>query len=395
MTPKLLEKLHGSWLSFIVFFKCISAQSLLLFILIVPLKIFGQNDYYATDTLKRVGINLQNGGDLVNAQFCRVDSSGTIIQFTAYEVSEYGFRDGVVYISKEIQINGTSKRVFLERLVEGKNTLYYYKGKHTRTFYIERDHSSLIEILKQDKNGIDFHRNLLNITSDCPKIMDAAQLTTYSKNPMAKFIEMYNGCTYESYPFFKYGIILGYGFSKLANSSSQTDNSLPSFNFKYSGGFTLGAFFDSPIYLSYFSLHVEAYYLKNGYSINQIIGNKEFDFVANTVSITLPVLIRYTYPSKRTKPYFNAGGLFNYLLRNDNALYESTINSGIIEFNGLNESSYISTKQIGFALGSGVEYKLDFKHSIFFELRMSKLYGISDSKSFNKSEINFFTGINF
>jgi hypothetical protein len=77
-----------------------------------------------------------------NAQFIDVATKGDTIRYTAHDIVEYGSRYGKIYVSKEINIDGTNKRVFLDRLVMGDVNLYLYKERNLETFFVERTTSS-------------------------------------------------------------------------------------------------------------------------------------------------------------------------------------------------------------------------------------------------------------
>ncbi|MBT3208489.1 MAG: hypothetical protein HN704_07245 [Bacteroidetes bacterium] len=85
-------------------------------IVFIPAHSSGQNEYFATDSSKSIGINLIDGGDLTNSRMCQVKNGAQTTKYSPYELKEFGFKDGRVYISKEIQIADSSIRVFLKRL---------------------------------------------------------------------------------------------------------------------------------------------------------------------------------------------------------------------------------------------------------------------------------------
>ena len=66
------------------------------------------------------------GTPKTNAQFIMVKSGDMETKYTPDQITEYGFKDGPVYKSKNISVSGQPKRVFLERIERGKLTLYYY-----------------------------------------------------------------------------------------------------------------------------------------------------------------------------------------------------------------------------------------------------------------------------
>jgi hypothetical protein len=371
-------------------------KSILLVILIMAIPnmlMLGQSDYYATDSLMSVGIKLVDGGDKENSRTCQVEKKDMIVRYSPYEVKEFGYKDGRVYLSKQVQLQGTVKKVFLERLYKGKATLYYYRGKDIKTFFIENDTTLFLEIPRYNKDEINYRKQLMDLTSDCPNISDATKLVTYNKKSLTKLISRYNNCELKPFPHFKYGVTTGYEFAKLIPSSQNESEYINYFNFKYDGGLTLGLFIDNPIWTSDFSLHAEFYYSKHGYSYNERVDIKDIDFIVNISTLKLPVLIRYIYLSDKFRPFINVGGVVAYNIKNENLLYETTISNNIIEINGFSEPSLISSSQAGWSVGFGYECKLNLKNSLFFELRYNKLY--TNNNALNQSVITILTGINF
>lgn len=370
----------------------------LLFVAILVTNIsYGQKGYFLTDTKDVYGVEIIDGGDLINSQFCLVKDGGEIIEYTPYEVSEYGFKeDGRVYISRVIRIANSSKKVFLERLHEGETSLYSYTGKDIVTFYIEKDSTLFVELPKRNMEQKDYSEQLLYWTRDCPNVSDACKLVTYNKNSLTKLISRYNQCELKPFPFFKYGVLFGYEFSKLIPTfKGPLDVNYFDYNYAYEGGFSVGLFFDNPIDATDYSVHTELLLSKHGYSYSRLVGNQNFDFVANLTSINVPILIRYAYPSNVIRPFINIGVNGTYFIENKSLLHETTISESIIEINDTEISPIINDFQWGYIIGGGLEYKLNYKNSLFLELRFNNQYNIGDSKFKSSSVFNILTGISF
>jgi opacity protein-like surface antigen len=153
-------------------------------------------------------------------------------------------------------------------------------------------------------------------------------------------------------------------------------------------------FTDIPILLSYFSLHPEVYFQKNAFSSHSSIGNTVNDIIINATSVNIPILIRYTYPTSKVRPYINIGGTFNYNIRNDNAFYTTTIYKDTIKLGETNKNKIYSEIQIGYTIGGGIQYNVDYRKSIFIEIRYINLYGLTD-ETYDHRSMQCFIGINF
>jgi opacity protein-like surface antigen len=367
--------------------------SFIIFLNLLHLTISGQKDYFSTDSTISIGIKLVDGGNALNSRFCQVKERNNIIQYSPYEVKEFGFKDGRVYLSKEIQLSDSTEKVFLERLYKGRASLYYLKNKGIRTFFVERDSSFFVEISKINKDNFNYQKQLLDFTLDCSNVKDAINFVNYNKKSLSRIIKRYNNCELKPFPHFRYGLIVGYEIAKLIPVSDNSNEDINYFDFSYDGGFLSGLFIDWPISVSYFSLHTEFYYSRHGYSYNKFVDNKDLDFVVNISSLKLPVLIRYTYPSNKFRPFINAGGIVTFNTRNENLLYKTTIQNNTIEINDTQNTSFIGKYQSGYSVGAGIEYSLNPQRSLFIEVRYNNL--LDNVRIFNESVINLMTGINF
>jgi hypothetical protein len=365
----------------------------MLFLNLLTLTLSGQNEYLISDSTTTIGINLVDGGEIINSRFCQVKSKDKIIQYSPFQVKEFGLKNGRVYLSKEIQLSDSVERVFLERLSKGRANLYYFKSKGFKTFFLEKDSTSFLEIPKQNKDNITYTKQLMGLLLDCSNIKDAIDFVSYNKKSLSKIITRYNNCEFKPFPHFRYGLTVGYEFAKLKPVSDNSNMAINYLDYSYDGGFLTGLFFDSPISVSDFSLHIEFYYSKHGYSYNKFVNNKDIDFVANITSLRMPILIRYSFPSHKYRPFINLGGIATLNIKNENMLYETTVLNNLVEINDIQNTTLLAKYQAGYSFGAGIEYRLNFKKSLFAELRYNNLY--DGVKVFNESVINLITGINF
>jgi hypothetical protein len=354
-----------------------------------------QNDYFSTDSLSSYGIKLIDGGAYKNSMQCEVKKGERSIIYGPDKVVEFGFSDGRVYVRKSIRIDTIERKVFLERLVRGKINLYFYKGDMGRTFFLQKDSSGLISIPKKDKeNSNIIYKDIFNnYVQDCENITDALRLIKYNKSSLSKFIDQYNSCIAKPFPFISYGLSFGYSITSLVNTKI-TDNILKTIVFKNDNSFNIGAFIDIPILLSYFSFHPEMYYQKNTFSGHIENNDSENDIIINTSSINIPCLIRYTYPSIKFRPFINIGGNFTYNIRNNSASYSASISNEIIEISQPNTSNIYSNKQMGYSIGGGIQYKLDYRRNVFVEILNNHLFNITDN-TFSNNSIQISIGLNF
>jgi hypothetical protein len=351
----------------------------------------GQNAYIITDSGRRDNMSVRDLGDINNARYCKVIDNGEWVLYSPKYIREYGLSNGVVYVSKEIQAGGSGKYVFLERLQQGKATFYYYMDTLGVTrYYFEKEGAGMIEITKHNNDGLSFRKQLLAITSDCPDFSQALKLIVYKKFPLSVIIGRYNDCELKPIPVFRYGLNAGYNMVKLIRVE---DDDIPYyFDLQYEGGYTAGLFADRPLLAGNFSMHPELYYTKLRMSYNSLMAGKDMDLVSNITFLKMPVLIRYSLPAKRIRPFINAGGILSVTLSNNTLMYQTKITGDLIEIMGEKEPEPINPVSMGYVIGGGAEIKLNARHSLFLEVRHNTFIGSHGDEKI--SEYNFMTGIN-
>jgi hypothetical protein len=361
------------------------------FLFIGIIQVFSQNAYIATDSSQFIGIKLMDASVKDNCQFIKVKSKEVVITYMPDDLLEYGFKDGTTYVSKTISVNGTERRVFLKRLVKDKTALYYYSSSDFEAYYLETEDSILIELSK--KETPDYKNTLITYMRNCPDMTNSIKLVRYEKSHLSRLVSIYNTCSPKPFPYRKFGLIVGYG---------QTGLSVPE---KYAGdisqpgwtdsnkGFVVGLTADIPINASNFSINTSVLVSKNGYSYNEKNQQVETDILINFTSIDVPVLVRYTVPSMKLRPFVNGGGVFSYHMNNTSNIYQATVNQDVITINEISSHKLVSDEQFGFSIGGGVQKNINYKNTISVELRYSKLYANSDS--LNKSQLAVFTVFTF
>jgi hypothetical protein len=366
--------------------------SCLLFFNLLSLIISGQADYISTDTSTTSGIKLIDGGEILNSRFCQVKVKQKIVQYSPLEIHEFGFTDGRVYISKEIKLTDSSERVFLERLSSGRINLYYYKSKGSKIYILEKDSAQYITFRQSDINSISYKDQLLGITEDCPYVRNVIKFVGYNKKSLSEIITRYNNCDLQPFPHIRYGLVAGYEISIPNPGKKNSNDYIDYFDWRNDGGFAAGLFIDNPIAVSDFSLHTEIYYSRHGYSYYKLIDKKDIDFVANISSLKLPVLLRYSYPSNKYRPFINAGAMMTFKTRNEYMIMETTVLNKTAEIN-YTHTPLPGKFQKGYSIGTGLEICINSQRSVFLEARFNKQYDYAGV--LHESYINFMAGINF
>jgi len=359
-------------------------------VFLLPITTSGQNEYYFKDSSFSTGKNLIGGYH--TSELVQIKVGDHLVPYSPYEIKEFGCKNGRVYISRGVPNGDSTRRVFMERLGTRGLTMYYYKQGWRRHFFIGKDSTSSIELPRHSRQNQRFDKQLVELMSSCPSAANAAKLVRYSRNSMAKLISRYNSCLSRPFPYFKYGITLGYELVKQVPLQQIADLNL--LNFSYEGGFIVGIFLDEPIRTSDFSFHPEAYFSQQRISSAGVFGNMDVDYISTLSGIKLPLLLRYAYPSNKIRPFANAGGIFSYNVQNINHLYESIIINNRVNIADLGPFPLVDKMQFGYSFGGGVEYRFSYRRSIFLEVRYSSVSGAAHPSSMTDSEVTFLFEIN-
>ncbi len=354
----------------------------------------GQRGFYATDSTVSAGVKIIDNGKIENSRWCVVKIGNITEKYSPDEVTSYGFNKGRIYRSKTITYNGSTTKYFLEQLSEGNLMLYYFTDKKYNTYFIEKDSTTFLELTKGNKSdGSYYQKQLQNISSDFPEINNNAKLVHYNRKALSKFINEYNNRSNKPFPYLKIGLI---GVTEMSEFYIPKNASLAyinKINFNYDNSFGTGVFTDIPIDMSNFSYHMEILFIKHNYSFSTETDNEIIDFATNISSVKVPVLLRYTYPSKKISPFINAGAILAYNMNKEVKLYEMKFSGNIIDIEDITDESIIADMQKGFSTGLGIEYRLTYKHSAFFEVRFNRLF--VDKKTLNNQDIQFLASFNF
>jgi hypothetical protein len=350
-----------------------------------------QEAYFTKDSITTYG-----GMKLINLyhKYCQVTIHDSTRNYSPYQVSEYRTDEGRIYIAKKVALPDSIQMVFLEVVVSGKNSLYYYNEKKYKTFFVSNDSINFIELAKSDKiNNQKLSNNLKYYLNDCPQMHEASKLAKYNRHNLKEFFDRLNNCENKYYPFFKYGINIGVQLINLEAHSNLADSRLNQMNYRYEGGLTAGFFLDIPLFPSSFSVYTGGNVTKHGFSYSKRIESFDVDFVQNTSSLKIPIMLKYGILTGSYRPYAAAGVTANYHFINKGEISENLISGNVITIGSPNEISAIENLQYGIVADIGVERKLSHRKYLNIGLRYSKVF--SNNFSFGSTEISSVFGINF
>lgn len=366
---------------------------ILIFLLLsLNILVSGQKSAYMKDSVAlSVNVKLYKGSRSENAEFVQVIRDEKLIRYSPNEIKEYGFKDGRVYISKDISIADSTRKVFLERLVDGKLKLYYYCSKGADMFFLEKEDGTLISLERKDSNA-SFRDLLVEHTKDCPEISSKSKLIKYNKDFLLSFVREYNGCKSLHMPMLRYGVFAGMAFTKPI-----TINTLPEiddFTYNLSGSLYFGLFLNLPINESDFSLYSSFGFFKSSYSSNLSTNKYDAGIQFEHSSLLVPVILKYALLKGRITPYLNIGLNYLYNLKNENILYKVLDVNNTLQFEYFKTEAF-SDHQIGGTFGAGFQFEINFRKVVYIELNLNREFSVNKSQSlYNMNLIQLTSGIN-
>lgn len=372
--------------------------------IILPGLAFAQKGFYRTDSTVYENVKIADRGAPDNYQYFIVIEGNSFEKYTPDEVPEYAINKEKVFFSKSVKINGEEKKVFLKLLYSDstKLSLYEYEEKNLRTYFIEKG-NSLIEISKRHPNmDSAYKQQLSELTSDCETMQEAIPWIKYNPVSLSASLTRYSKCTKAPFPHLKFGLIAGTEFSKLTSSTSNFESVMDDFEYDFRSNYLVGVFIDQPIRTSNYSIHSEIFYSQHSYYSFKNDDGHYIDFSTEKSTIKIPILLRYTMPSVRFRPFVNAGFTLGYNFNTKRSMIVTTQveseseedDSRILEISRYVPSTNFPEIQTSFSAGAGAEIKISRQNFLFFEVRASK--GLGDpQKIISSSEIQLLTGISF
>lgn len=70
------------------------------------------------------------------------------------EIYTYGFNDGKRYVSRTVNLNNSERDVFLELLVKGVVSIYYYRDANNEYFFAEKEIERLIPLISSESRVV-------------------------------------------------------------------------------------------------------------------------------------------------------------------------------------------------------------------------------------------------
>lgn len=357
---------------------------LICFFTISSVSIFSQNLIVKSNGATYSGITLIRGNDKLNAKICRMAKiNNVIVVFTPDSLLRYRFKNNRLFISETIDIAGTQKKVFLEKLVDDTTSLYHYVDDEHDIFFLQKNEGELI--MMKENNG-QFQGILQQLLDSCVVVNQVIPKVKFNKRALYMLVKAYNQCDLWDFSIKTFGIFAGGSYVFYSPGKNLTG-----VDFKKTFGATLGLFIDYPLVIKHLYFHPEFVYSYANLETKEPVKTGLIAFKTNISTLAIPLLIRYKIDEQRMKPFFNAGLAYaqNFVKVNEN--YKS-----FMALYSMSKKELYPKADISMIGGLGFQYNLNMLHSIYLELRYSRSFSPFDiSNTLAKNEILFNFGFNF
>ena len=307
--------------------------------------------YYVSNSILVNGIYIENENQNFRAERIiipeQVNHKSAVLY--PYDIDEYGFENGIKFISSTIIYHGEEKKVFLKEVqkVDDSTSIYCYPNSNKDIYYIKKE--GYVGTVVSEK-GTEIWELFKNV-SKCSNIQEKnIQPLKLNEATINKLYFVYNDCNTNFIQKLQYGITAGVGIGRPKTIDLYTVYSLgvPTF---------VGFFMQVPLD-EYFVFRPELLFVRiqnkqNYTGTEQIYRNED---LYTRYSLQLPLLFRYNFNEsvKNIIPYLELGPLI------DKNLYSSFLKSNF---------------QYGFSAGTGFRYKFKAGYSFNIGLRFNHLSG--------------------
>jgi len=230
-------------------------------LIVLTLLLLTNHDLSANNTFKS-GYIINLKGDTIHGYLLEQSSinaskrcifknkpEGDKLVYKPNDIFGYRFNEGKYYISKQIDSNQDQVKVtvFMEFLIKGIASIYYFVDDEGEHFYIEKTPFGLVELSDSDMNTYDdkqdalIYRGKLNvIMADCPEIKNEINNTQLNYSSLVKLSKDYHNrvCTTESCIIYEreatpatvnFGITLGISVNKYKFGSELVSDYRPDY----------------------------------------------------------------------------------------------------------------------------------------------------------------------
>lgn len=305
---------------------------------ILPFLVNGQTvfrpGYYITWDNDTIFGLVDYRGAVRNSRFCsfKENDNAETIRLEPKEIQAYRFTNDKYYVSKEIEVEGEKKQIFLEMLVNGITNLYFLRYDEKDMYFLEKADGTIYTLVKDILTEYEKGKGMVSretykyvgqlkiAFADCWDILPMIKNVTLSHQSLIEMTKKYHDCVcneerciiYEKkLPALKVQIapVVGMGMTTLKFhegffSKFENDNSI-------SPVFGILSTFTLPRTNYKLSFEVEALFKEENLHVSF---NNYYEVFINTRRIQPSLGIKYNFPKGKLRPTLSGGGFGSFLM---------------------------------------------------------------------------------
>lgn len=333
------------------------------------------------------------GSNIRNAQKCifQINQESAPKVYLPFEIKAYKIEGEKYYISHSILIGKDSIDVFLEYLLDGIVDLFYYKDIEDEFFFIMKDNCLTIlsneeMVYYNDENRyIKYSNQYIRVLNalyyDCPEVAEKINNISFSHASLIDITEEYHQNTCKEYNCIEYSKStknklqlepqLGYKYSlfRIKTSDDFISRLSPVIgcNLRYTSAFIYYAWSIST------GIHYNPDNFRQEYKTT-LIDEQETNYRISMQYhvLQVPIIIQYTYQSKKVKPFFTIELHTNYFFKKE---YEVQKLLYLNDDNEPRTDNYsINFREIQFGLSSAMGIELKATDNSYCLIKISFSY---------------------
>lgn len=329
------------------------------------------------------------------------DPQGEPTIIGANEILEVGYDRRLGYEPRifnplDVRSGKTIRKEFSELLVNGE--LKLYKSLQSKTFFIETRKkrsggwiwaprpSNIIQL--GEENG---REEIRGFAKRCDRWSDQHALVKIKEGPLTGFVTNYNYGDCKNIPFANFGLLASYNWNSLTiYRETFSLNRLGDYSID-DQSWSIGAFYESPVWLTDGLSFVSQLYYSNRNFSNQ--GTRELTVdIENSIfisqfatvehsALTFEIGPKYAFNTKKYRPYILGNGVFEYVFDQESSLtHQVTQVDGTVGSRTENNIIPLTSLQYGLSYGLGIQvfYKtnqylaLELKNIVVYDTKLTR-----------------------
>ena len=324
-------------------------------------------------------------GNKANARECifRKNEKSEVVKFQPNEINTYRFTDSKYYVSKFVNTGEKEEEIFLEYLINGIVSIYYYSDMIGDHYFIEKEKGKLINLKNESKEVIidmtkyiretkDYVGILRYLLSDSPMMLNKVNTATLNRQALIKLASDYHysicsdkSCIiYERKPTkikFEFGPLIGYNIELITARSKAFAGEYYFKNSKFTTAYfpAFGFFVKSnmPFISECLFVQYEGTFAKS--TAKSVAPVNVFDmtfeeFFIERQAYNQSLLFRYEFPRGIIRPAFEFGLFANKYTDNTHCIETLHFLDGSTYYNGSQYLYWTPMLDCGFSLGLGL-----------------------------------------